>query len=320
MTVMRVERVVYGVTDLDECTRFFEDFGLERVGDSTSFTSQTSQIVELRAADDPDLPPAVEDGPTLREIVWGVDTAQALAELAGRLATDREVRTDGGEAHTVDETGFGIGLAVSKPTVWEGGKFPEINRLGEEKRWNQPLEHPGRVRPIRLIHVALNIPKEGKEEAVALYTDRLGFKPSERVKEVGQFLRAPGDSDHHTLLLGHRADRASINHTAWEVATVDQVIVGANDMIDHGWHESRHLGRHTVGSNFFRFILAPCGGRVEFASDMDRVDDDYGPRDHEVTPPHTIFALKRDRKNNDLSQHLAVYRRRVERGEGRPGR
>jgi catechol 2,3-dioxygenase-like lactoylglutathione lyase family enzyme len=48
MTVMRVERVVYGVTDLDECTRFFGDFGLERVGDSTSFTSQTSQIVELR--------------------------------------------------------------------------------------------------------------------------------------------------------------------------------------------------------------------------------------------------------------------------------
>lgn len=29
MTVMRVERVVYGVSDLDECTRFLDDFGLE---------------------------------------------------------------------------------------------------------------------------------------------------------------------------------------------------------------------------------------------------------------------------------------------------
>ena len=29
MTVMRVERVVYGVSDLEECTRFFADFGLE---------------------------------------------------------------------------------------------------------------------------------------------------------------------------------------------------------------------------------------------------------------------------------------------------
>jgi len=31
MTITRVERVVYGVADLGECTRFFEDFGLERV-------------------------------------------------------------------------------------------------------------------------------------------------------------------------------------------------------------------------------------------------------------------------------------------------
>ena len=31
MTVMRVERVVYGVPDLDECVRFFADFGLDRL-------------------------------------------------------------------------------------------------------------------------------------------------------------------------------------------------------------------------------------------------------------------------------------------------
>jgi hypothetical protein len=29
---------------------------------------------------------------------------------------------------------------------------------------------------------------------------------------------------------------------------------------------------------------------------MDRVDDSYGPRDHEETPPHTIFALKSSRE------------------------
>jgi catechol 2,3-dioxygenase-like lactoylglutathione lyase family enzyme len=320
MTVMRVERVVYGVTDVAECTRFFEDFGLERIGETASFGTQTGQVLELRPADDPSLPPAVEEGSTLREVVWGVDTEESLEELANRLATDREVTRHNHEAHTVDETGFGLGLAVSKPKTYQCGEYPDWNRTGDVKRWNQPLDHPGRVRPIRLIHVAVNIPKAGKEEAVALYTDRLGFKPSERVKEVGQFLRAEGDTDHHTLLLGHRADRAGMNHTAWEVATVDEVIVGANDMIDKGWHESRYLGRHTVGSNYFRFIHAPCGGRVEFASDMDRVDDSYGPRDHEVTPPHTIFALKRDRTSNDLSGRQAVRRRGVDRGQGRSWR
>jgi catechol 2,3-dioxygenase-like lactoylglutathione lyase family enzyme len=298
--ITRVERVVYGVTDLDECTRFFTDFGLEPASEpgraGTRFTTQTGQVVELRPADDPALPPPVEEGPSIRQIVWGVDGAAALGELAAKLAADRDVTVTGGEVHTVDETGFGVGLAVAEPKPWQGS-YPGVNRTGAEARWNQPVRHPGRVRPIRLCHVAVNIPKDGKERAVAFYTGRLGFVPTERVREVGVFLRAPGDTDHHTLLLGHRADRAGINHTAYEVATVDEVIVGANDMIDRGWHEARRLGRHTVGSNFFRFIHAPCGGRVEFASDMDRVDDSYGPRDHEETPPHTIFALKSSRED-----------------------
>jgi catechol 2,3-dioxygenase-like lactoylglutathione lyase family enzyme len=300
MTVMRAERVVYGVADPAECARFFTDFGLEPLGDGPlgkwRWATQTGQVVEVRRAGDPDLPPAVEPGSTLREVVWGVDTAGAFAELAAALAADRDVRTLDGELHTVDETGFGVGLTVSCPRHWEDDR-QGLNRTGDVNRWNDPVRHPGRVRPIRLCHVALNIPKAGKERAVAFYTERLGFVPTDRVRDVGVFMRAPGDTDHHTLLLGHRADRASVNHTAYEVATVDEVIVGANDMIDAGWHEARHLGRHTIGSNFFRFIHAPCGGRVEFASDMDRVNDSYGPRDHQETPPHTIFALKSSREN-----------------------
>ena len=168
-------------------------------------------------------------------------------------------------------------------------------------RWNQPLQPPGRVRPLRLCHVALNIPKAGRERAAAFYTDRLGFLPTDRVRDMGVFMRCPGDSDQHTLLLCHRPDRAGINHTAYEVANVDEVIVGANDMIDRGWREARRLGRHTVGSNIFRFIHAPCGGRVEFAADMDRVDDSYGPNDYEETPPHHLWTLKSSRETQETS-------------------
>jgi catechol 2,3-dioxygenase-like lactoylglutathione lyase family enzyme len=306
MTVMRVERVVYGVPNLDECVRFFEDFGLDPIaGDSPGarFVTQVGQIVELRSADDPALPDAVQDGPSLREIVWGVDTEQALDELTANLTTDRKVYTDGeGVAHTVDETGFGVGLAVSRPAPGGTGHYagyPTGNRWGAVTRRNQPLQHPGRVRPLRLCHVALDIPKAGREQAVAFYTGRLGFVPTDRVAKVGVFLRAPGDSDHHTFLLCHRPDRAGINHCAFEVASVDEVIVGANDMIERGWHEARRLGRHTIGSNIFRFITAPCGGRVEFAADMDRVDDSYGPNDYEETPPHTIWTLRLERDGKE---------------------
>ena len=301
MTVMRVERVVYGVPDVAECARFFGDFGLSPLpgdGPGARFATQTGQVVELRAMDDPELPEPVQDGPTLRSVVWGMDTAAALDEAAARLAVDREVRRADGEAHAVDETGFGVGLAVSRP-VTAGADYPGTNRSGAVSRWNRPVQGPGRVRPLRLCHVALDIPKDGRERAVAFYTDRLGFVPTDRVQKVGVFMRAPGDTDHHTLLLCHRPDRAAVNHTAYEVGGVDEVIVGANDMIERGWQEARRLGRHTVGSNIFRFIHAPCGGRVEFAADMDRVDDSYGPNDHEETPPHTIWTLRTSRDSRE---------------------
>lgn len=304
MTIMRVERVVYGVSNFDECVRFFTDFGLERAGDddadSARFATRTGQVVELRHADDPGLPPALESTSTLREVVWGVDTTQALGELAAALATDRETRISDGEVHTVDETGFGVGLAVSQVTT-DFAEYPGANRTGAVTRWNHPLQPPGRVRPLRLCHVALNIPKQGRQEAVAFYTDRLGFVPTDRVRDMGVFMRCPGDTDHHTLLLCHRPDRPGINHTAYEVANVDEVIVGANDMMERGWNEARRLGRHTVGSNVFRFIHAPCGGRVEFAADMDRVDDSYGPNDYDVTPPHHIWTLHSSRETQETS-------------------
>jgi hypothetical protein len=62
------------------------DTGLE-----TRFMTRAGQVIELRRAGDPSLPAPVQDGPSLREIVWGVDTDQALDTLAANLLTDRKV-------------------------------------------------------------------------------------------------------------------------------------------------------------------------------------------------------------------------------------
>ena len=42
-----------------------------------------------------------------------MDSAEALGALAATLAAERQARVADGEVHTVDETGFGVGLAVS---------------------------------------------------------------------------------------------------------------------------------------------------------------------------------------------------------------
>ncbi|MGW3645237.1 VOC family protein [Streptomyces sp. NPDC000878] len=298
MGIQRIESVTYGVDELDECARFFDDFGLfplERTDDHAVFETLTGQTLHLDAHPGPLLPPPVESGPTLREVVWGVDTREELERLVAAAGKDRAVRESAdGVHHTVDESGFGVGLALARPRPVTVTPRP-ANALGDVDRWNTALEPIERVRPLRMCHVALNIAKSGKEEAVAFYTERLGFRPTDVVEPMGVFLQAPGDDDQHTMLLCHRPDRAGVNHIAYEVPGFDDVIEGGNYMIEHGWREARRLGRHTIGSNVFRFLHAPCGGRVEYAADMDRVDDTYETRVHETTPPHHIWALRTNR-------------------------
>ncbi|MEU9732971.1 VOC family protein [Streptomyces sp. NPDC048002] len=300
MGIQRIESVTYSIDDLDECVRFYDDFGLflvERTDEHAVFETLTGQTLQLDTRPGPLLPPPVESGPTLREVVWGVDTEEELARLVAAAGKDRPVRAGAdGVHHTVDETGFGVGLTLARPKPAPVTPRP-ANASGSVHRWNTALEAITRVRPLRMCHVALNIVKEGREDAVAFYTERLGFRPTDVVEPMGVFMQAPGDDDQHTMLLCHRPDRAGVNHIAYEVPGFDDVIEGGNHMIEKGWREARRLGRHTIGSNVFRFLHAPSGGRVEYAADMDRVDDSYETRVHATTPPHHIWALRTNRDN-----------------------
>jgi catechol 2,3-dioxygenase-like lactoylglutathione lyase family enzyme len=299
VTILRIERVVYAVDDISTCVRFFEDFGLlaESVSDAKAeLRTLANQVLELRRTDDPELPAGLEAGSTVREVVWGVDSQASLDALIADLRSDRPVTVDeNGIAHTLDETGYGLGLAVADPAELSATAF-SANAYGNVQRWNQGLAAPEKVRPLRICHIALNIPKEGREKANDFYLDRLNFRATDKVLQMGTFMQCEGDDDQHNLLLCHRPDRAGINHTSYEVRSFDEVIVGGNQMIEAGWQEARRLGRHTVGSNVFRFFHAPCGGRVEYAADMDRVDASYETRVHEVTPPHHLWTLRTNRE------------------------
>lgn len=305
MGIQRIESVTYGIGDLDECVRFFDDFGLflvEKSDEHAVFETLTGQTLHLDTEPSPSLPAPLEAGPTLREVVWGVDTTEELRRLVAAAGKDREVRESAdGVHHTADETGFGVGLTLARPKPAPVTPRP-ANALGGVNRWNTALEPLGRAFPLRMCHVALNIAKPGKDEAVAFYTERLGFRPTDVVDPMGVFMQAPDDEDQHTMLLCHRPDRAGVNHIAYEVPGFDDVIEGGNYMIERGWREARRLGRHTIGSNVFRFLHAPCGGRVEYAADMDRVDDSYETRVHETTPPHHIWALRTNRDQEAPAQ------------------
>jgi len=291
----RIEEAHFGVTDISECVRFFTDFGLEQVENGeagATFRTPVGQHLFLRDRADPGLPPALEDGSTIREVVWGVSDDATLQRIGEELARDREVHEDRDRVlHTHDETGYGLGFRVAATVAASGEPRRGSNATGSVQRWNTPIERRGQARPLRICHVALNIPEHGRERAVAFYVERLQFRITDQLIDMGTFMQCEGDDDQHNLLLGHRADRTGINHLAYEVVDFDEVVEGGNYMVRAGWREARRLGRHTIGSNVFRFFMAPCGGRVEYAADMDRVDGGYGPNIYEQRPAHHLWML-----------------------------
>lgn len=295
MAIVRIEEVIYGVEDLAACERFFGDAGLDLAASGpqvVSFRTPVNQFLHLRLVGDAALPAPVSPGPNIREIVWGVDSTASLDEIEGELAKDRPVtRGADGSVHSRDESGYGLGFKLAHPVV-----VPieprHTNLMTDNHRINTGVKPHGRPRPQRIIHVAVDIHKEGREKANSFYTDRLRFRPIDRVLPMGTFMQCEGDIEHHNFLLCHRPDQVSVNHIALEVRDVDEVIEGGNYMSEHGWKESRRLGRHNLGSNVFRMFHAPCGGRIEFAFDMDRMDKTFVPRVWEQTPQHHLWMLK----------------------------
>lgn len=294
MAIVRIEEVRYGVDNVGECAKFFSDVGLEPIevgAERATFRTPVNQHISVLPSNDPSLPTSPVPGPMLRELIWGIDSREELDKLAAALQADRPVRIDDQGIHAYDESGFGIGFRVATPQPVKITPQP-TNVFGRVQRRNEGFHAHGRAHPIRIIHVAFDITARSRESATRFYTERLGFRSIDTVAPMGTFMQCEGDIEHHNFLLCHRPDRVAINHIALEVTDIDEVVEGGNYMTQAGWKESRRLGRHNLGSNVFRMFHAPCGGRIEFAADMDRMDKGFKPRFWEQTPPHHLWMLK----------------------------
>jgi catechol 2,3-dioxygenase-like lactoylglutathione lyase family enzyme len=296
MGITRIESLVFGVADMDVCKDFYVDAGFKIDVDTPTRTvlyTPERQTVVLQPLDDPALPKAAESGPTLRELIWGVKTQADLERIAKELSRDRVVEYDAyGVVHSHDEGGLGIGFMVERSAIANDEPPTTYNTLRHVARWNEPVHIPSEPRPLRMVHIAINIKKEGHVEAIDFYLKRLGFKATDQILDTGTFMQCEDDVEHHNLFLCHRPDSAGFNHFAVEVRDFDAVVQAGNHMVSHGWKESRVLGRHLLGSNLYRFFTSPAGGRLEFVTDMDRIDKSMPTRVWETNPGHHVWSLR----------------------------
>ena len=294
MTIQRVEKLIYGIEDMDAGTRYYRDWGVEELesgADGARFRTRVNQTIELRPAGDPSLPPTPDPAKsTLRAAVWGVENEAGLRALGEAIGRDRDVREENGTLWFADESGNALGLTVAQPSEADVEMIP-VNVNTTEPRMNDFIDPKVQANPIRIGHVVYAIEMADREKAVAFYLDRLGFRLSDSTKTGGDFMRCAGGHDHHNLFLISRADRNAFDHASFEVENFDMVMMGGKFMKEAGWEADTALGRHILGSNYYWYFRNPCGGNTEYFADMDRMDDNWEPRIWDESPGFSLWSL-----------------------------
>ena len=286
MSIQRVESITYGVDDLETSKRFYDDWGLVIVEDGSTgadYELPSGQMLRLRATSDRSLPPPIQAGSTLREIVWGVDSTDSLEEIAADLDADRSVRAADGGIRTTDPTGLAIGFTTAEPLL-----IPTVARPDRNRNQRFALIEP--VQPFRIGHVVFNVAVDKFHETSTFYLKRLNFRLTDRVREFGDFMRCAGSRDHHNQFLLQKPT-GGLNHVAFEVPRIDDIIVGAKNLQDKNWTQATSLGRHVLGSNLYWYFQNPCGGLAEYFTDMDVADDDWVAREWDDNPGFFMWML-----------------------------
>jgi catechol 2,3-dioxygenase-like lactoylglutathione lyase family enzyme len=159
---------------------------------------------------------------------------------------------------------------------------------GEAGRQNAPNRSKApRVKPRRLAHIlifARDIPG-----TIAFYRDVLGMRLSDRSGDMICFMHGIHGSDHHMIAFV-KSEGPGLHHLSWDVASINDIGLGASHMAEKGFEKGWGLGRHVLGSNFFHYIRDPWGSYSEYSSDIDYVpvDQDWKAADH---PPEDSFYV-----------------------------
>ncbi|NDZ17508.1 metapyrocatechase [Variovorax sp. WS11] len=139
-------------------------------------------------------------------------------------------------------------------------------RPGE--RGSVPRSQVRQVHPTRLSHVLLFTPDV--ERAIGFCREALGLRLSDRSGDLVAFNHARHGCDHHLVAYAKSSARGW-HHSSWDVPSVNEVGLGAEQMRNGGYGEGWGTARHVLGSNYFHYVRDPWGSFAEFSADIDFV-------------------------------------------------
>ncbi|MCP8687681.1 VOC family protein [Marinobacterium sedimentorum] len=280
MKIKGIEELRFGVEDIEQARQFLSDFGLapgiSDVQDAVLFHTQNQSRLYLYDKHDSRLPPAFEDGSTLRTLVWAVEQASDLDALAERLADVPGFARDADSVSCLDPNGMCLRFQLSTQVAVEL-IVPGINQHGDIRRVDAPSPVYDRARPIGIGHVVFFV--EDLDGVEAFYREKLGFQVSDRYIGKGVFMRASVEGHHHDLFLLRVPNKpAGLNHVAFTVRDIHEVIGGGMAMNRKQWSTFIGPGRHPISSAYFWYVNSPLGGAFEYYTNDDYLTAAWQPR------------------------------------------
>jgi catechol 2,3-dioxygenase-like lactoylglutathione lyase family enzyme len=287
MNIIGPDELVFGVDDVEACTQYLLDYGLQGVGlsgEGGRFEALDGTAVVLARASAPHLPPPLSPTALLRETVYGVADEAGLKAIATELARDREVgRAPDGSISCTDDMGFALRFRLTSRRTFTAsadltnapGSPPQrpVNTLG--------ITPDMPAAPRTLSHIVLFVPDARRAEA---FYRRLGFVTTDRFTNAGPLMRPAGTLEHHTLfLIQVPAFMKGVEHFTFHVGSGTEVLLAGTRFAAKGYQTFWGPGRHLLGSNWFWYFNSPLGCHVEYDADMDLHDESWTPREVPAT-------------------------------------
>lgn len=278
------------VPDLAEAAAFYTAFGLDVRPDGNG--------IGLYTFDHPHRWGLLQEGPRKQfgHLSFGIyaDDLPAFRDRLDRLNVERLTPPPGSDAEGVwfrDDEGNLVEVAIrAKSSPTEKSVFGDISSPAGIAG-APPRSRAAMTRPRRLSHIALytaDVPRKAK-----FCSEVLGLRLSDYVGEFVAFMHGPHGSDHHMFAFV-KSGGPGFHHCSWDVGSINEVGVGATQMLARGYHKGWGVGRHVLGSNYFYYATDPWGSHVEYSADMDYIpaDCDWEAHDHEAEDTYTLWGTE----------------------------
>jgi catechol 2,3-dioxygenase-like lactoylglutathione lyase family enzyme len=286
LAVHSLQRFVFSVPDLAEAVKFYRTFGLD--------VREVDGRLDLYAFGHPHRWASIygrPGGKRLEYIALGAYTEDyesivaRLSKLGVPTSAPHPLADDEGVWIT-DPEGIAVEIVRADKVSPSGRRDPVPERVNGKAAAPARSKAPP-TRPRHLSHILMFT--SDVMRSVAFYRDVLGLRLSDHSGDIIAFMHGAHGSDHHMLAFA-KSDGPGLHHSSWDVPTIDAVGVGMEQMAAAGYNEGWGVGRHVIGSNYFRYIRDPWGSFAEYSADIDYIpaDVEWPVADH---PPEDSFYV-----------------------------